>query len=247
MSKIEKGKLVPGVAELRSIASKLHIPPERLGVLPDRSADAVEQLYAEVERREGRLAELGAKKLTRQISEQHQDMRPLLVAFSECHELFGNAEHGKTAADLAVQVVKRGRKTGVSTVFDTQSSRADAIPSQLVENVGANGCFSVKTWRSNDGFLGDGSFAAGIRATELRFNVDRGTMVATGMTDELFEIVRTFFVEVDDDRGWDQATEVIERAMAQLKPSSPVPPWPVLARPSSSTPRATCSTTCSTS
>ncbi|MFF4595304.1 helix-turn-helix domain-containing protein [Amycolatopsis sp. NPDC001319] len=41
VSKIEKGKLVPGVAELRSIASKLHIPPERLGVLPDRSADAV--------------------------------------------------------------------------------------------------------------------------------------------------------------------------------------------------------------
>ncbi|MEV0065398.1 FtsK/SpoIIIE domain-containing protein [Amycolatopsis sp. NPDC050768] len=195
------------------------------GANPEHAALAVEhleQLYAEVERREGRLAELGAKKLTRQISEQHEDMRPLLVAFSECHELFGNAEHGKTAADLAVQVVKRGRKTGVSTVFDTQSSRADAIPSQLVENVGANGCFSVKTWRSNDGFLGDGSFAAGIRATELRFNVDRGTMVATGMTEELFEIVRTFFVEVDDDRGWDQATEVIERAMAQLKPGTAV-------------------------
>jgi DNA-binding XRE family transcriptional regulator len=41
VSKVEKGKLVPGLAELRSIASKLHIPPERLGVLPDRSADAI--------------------------------------------------------------------------------------------------------------------------------------------------------------------------------------------------------------
>jgi S-DNA-T family DNA segregation ATPase FtsK/SpoIIIE len=28
--------------------------------------------------------------------------------------------------------------------------------------------------------------------------------------------VRTFFIKVDDDTGWDQATEVIERAMAQL-------------------------------
>ncbi|MFE3178677.1 FtsK/SpoIIIE domain-containing protein [Amycolatopsis sp. NPDC059090] len=176
----------------------------------------LEELYAEVGRREGRLAELGAKKLTRQISEQHEDMRPLFVGFSECHELFGHSELGKTAAELAVNIVKRGRKTGVSTVYDTQSSRADAIPSQLVENVGANGCFSVKTWRSNDGFLGDGSFAAGIRATELRFNVDRGTMVATGMTEELFEILRTFFIEVDDDRGWDAAADVIARAMAQL-------------------------------
>ncbi|MBE1502675.1 S-DNA-T family DNA segregation ATPase FtsK/SpoIIIE [Amycolatopsis lexingtonensis] len=182
----------------------------------------LEQLYAEVGRREGRLAELGAKKLTRAISEQHDDMRPLFVGFSECHELFGHGEYGKQAAELAVNIVKRGRKTGVSTVYDTQSSRADAIPSQLVENVGANGCFAVKTWRSNDGFLGDGSFAAGIRATELRFNVDRGTMIATGMTDELFEIVRTFFVEVDDDRGWDAAADVIARAMAQLKPGTPV-------------------------
>ncbi|KDN23213.1 FtsK/SpoIIIE domain-containing protein [Amycolatopsis rifamycinica] len=188
----------------------------------ESALDHLESLYAEVGRREGRLAELGAKKLTRAIAQQHEDMRPLLVAFSECHELFGHGEFGKQAAELAVNIVKRGRKTGVSTVYDTQSSRADAIPSQLVENVGANGCFAVKTWRSNDGFLGDGSFAAGIRATELRFNVDRGTMVATGMTDELFEIVRTFFVEVDDDRGWDAAADVIARAMAQLKPGTPV-------------------------
>lgn len=188
----------------------------------ESALEHLDQLYAEVGRREGRLAELGAKKLTRAISEQHEDMRPLLVAFSECHELFSHAEHGKTAADLAVAIVKRGRKTGVHLVYDTQSSRADAIPSQLVENVGCNGCFAVKTWRSNDGFLGDGSFAAGIRATDLRFNVDRGTMVATGMTDELFEIVRTFFIEVDDDKGWDQAAEVIERALAQLKSGTAV-------------------------
>jgi S-DNA-T family DNA segregation ATPase FtsK/SpoIIIE len=136
--------------------------------------------------------------------------------FSECHELFGDKDCGEEAAELAIRVVKRGRKTGVITGYDTQSSRTDAIPSQLVENVGINGCFAVKTWRSNDGFLGDGSFAAGIRATELRFNVDRGTMVATGVSDELFEIVRTFFIEVNDDTGWDAAADIIDRAMSQL-------------------------------
>lgn len=194
------------------------------GATAEHVASAVEhlqELYDEVGRREGRLAELGAKKLTRAIADKHPDMRPLLVGFSECHELFGHSELGKLAAELAINVVKRGRKTGVTLVFDTQSSRTDAIPSQLVENVGFNGCFAVKTWRSNDGFLGDGSFAAGIRATELRFNVDRGTMVATGASDELFEIVRTFFIKVDDDAGWDQATEIIERAMAQLADGTP--------------------------
>ena len=195
------------------------------GATPEHVEAAVEhlqELYEEVGRREGRLAELGAKKLTRAIAERHPDLRPLLVGFSECHEMFGHSEHGKLAAELAINVVKRGRKTGVSTVYDTQSARTNAIPSQLVENVGFNGCFAVKAWRSNDGFLGDGSFAAGIRATELRFNVDRGTMVATGASEELFEIVRTFFIKVDDDAGWDQASEIIARAMAQLAQGTPV-------------------------
>ncbi|HJQ45601.1 MAG TPA: cell division protein FtsK [Amycolatopsis sp.] len=177
------------------------------------AAEHLQELYDEVGRREQRLAELGAKKLTRALAEQHPDLRPIVVLLSECHELFGKSD---VAADLAVDVVKRGRKTGVVLGFDTQSARANAIPSEVVENVGVNGCFAVKTWRSNDGFLGDGSFAAGIRATELRFNVDRGTMVATGVSEELFEIVRTFFIKVDDDNGWDAATEVIERALSLL-------------------------------
>lgn len=193
------------------------------GASPEHAAAAalhLEELLAEVERREYRLSELGAKKLTRSIAQQHPDMCPLLVVFSECHELFTDKESGEMAADLAIPVLKRGRKTGVMTGWDTQSSRANAIPSALVENMGVNGCFSVKTWRSNDGFLGDGSFAAGIRATELRFNVDRGTMVATGMTDELFELVRTYFIEVNDDTGWDAATQIIERAMEQINPQT---------------------------
>jgi S-DNA-T family DNA segregation ATPase FtsK/SpoIIIE len=194
------------------------------GASPEHAALATEhlrELLAEVEHREERLAELGAKKLTRVIAQQHPDMRPIVVAFSECHELFGDKDCGEEAADLAIRVVKRGRKTGVILGFDTQSSRTDAIPSQLVENVGINGCFAVKTWRSNDGFLGDGSFAAGIRATELRFNVDRGTMLATGVSDELFEIVRTFFIEVNDDTGWDAAADIIDRAMANLAAGTP--------------------------
>ena len=186
------------------------------GATPEHVEMAVDHLrwmHEEVSRREQRLADLGSKKLTRALAEKHPDLRPIVTLFSECHELFSKSED---AGEIAVDVVKRGRKAGIICGFDTQSSRANAIPSQLVENVGINGCFAVKTWRSNDGFLGDGCFAAGIRATELRFNVDRGTMVATGVSDELFEIVRTFFVEVDDDTGFDAATEVIARAMAQL-------------------------------
>ena len=170
-------------------------------------------------------------------------MRPLVVGFSECHELFGHGEYGKAAAELAVNMVKRGRKTGVFAVFDTQSP-ANAIPPQLVENVGINGCFAVKSWRSNDGFLGDGSFAAGIRATELRFNVDRGTMVATGMTEELFEIVRTYFIEVDDDAG---GTRPPTSSNVRWSSSTRPPRWPAPGPRGSWKPPVTCWKTLPTS
>jgi hypothetical protein len=43
------------------------------------------------------LAELGAKKLTRAIAERHPDLRPMLVVFSECHEM--STRLTKTARD----------------------------------------------------------------------------------------------------------------------------------------------------
>ena len=197
-----------------AFAPRLHI--YRKGVEDDTVAAAVgrlHELYAEVARREGRLAELGAKKLTRQLAQADPDMRPVVVLFSECHELFGHPEHGGLAAELAIKTAKRARKTGIVMMFDTQSSRKEAIPPALVELVSVNGCFYVKTWRSNDGFLGDGSFQAGIRATELRPGRDRGTCVITGVSDSQFELLRWYFIPVDDDTGYDAATEVIERAM----------------------------------
>jgi S-DNA-T family DNA segregation ATPase FtsK/SpoIIIE len=183
---------------------------------------SLHELYAEVARREGRLADLGAKKVTRGLAQQHPDLRPKLALFSECHELFGHAEYGAEAADLAAKVLRRARKTAIWLGFDTQSARKDAIPPKIVELVSVNCCFYVKSWRSNDGFLGDGSFAAGIRATELRPGRDRGTSLVTGISDAQFELLRWYFVEVNDDIGFDAAAEVIARAVAQVAPGTPV-------------------------
>ena len=122
---------------------------------------------------------------------------------------------------MAVQTVRRGRKTAITLAFDTQSSRADAITPRIVELVKINACFAVKAWRSNGGFLGDCSFQAGIRATELRPGKDVGTSIVTGATPERFEIVKWFYIDADDDTGYDAATDVITRAMTYLDKSAP--------------------------
>src|SRR3954447_12496726 len=186
--------------------------------IAEAALDGLRELYGMVSDREGRLADLGAKKVTRALAERHVQLRPVVALFSECHELFGHPGYGQEAADLAAQVLRRGRKAAVTLAFDTQSSRADAIPPRIVELVKINACFAVKAWRSNDGFLGDGSFQAGIRATELRPGKDVGTSIVTGATPERFEIVKCFYIEVDDDTGYDAAAEIIARAMTSLHP-----------------------------
>ena len=195
------------------------------GVDDEVAAAALEglrELYGMVGHREARLADLGAKKVTRALAERYPELRPTVALFSECHELFGHPVYGRDAADLAVQTLRRGRKTAITLAFDTQSSRADAIPPRIVELVKINACFAVKAWRSNDGFLGDGSFQAGIRATELRPGKDVGTSIMTGATAERFEIVKWFYIEADDDTGYDAAADVIARAMTYLDRATPV-------------------------
>ena len=150
------------------------------------------------------------------LAKAHRDLRPVVTLFSEGHELFGHDEFGAVAAELATKTIKRARKTGVTLLFDTQSSRKEAIPPKLVELCRVNACFYVKTWRSNDGFLGDGASPPGIRSTELRPGRDRGTSVITGVSDAQFELLRWYFVEVDDDTGYDAAADVIARAVAKV-------------------------------
>jgi S-DNA-T family DNA segregation ATPase FtsK/SpoIIIE len=42
----------------------------------------------------------------------------------------------------------------------------------------------------------------------------------TGATEERFEILKWFYIEADDDTGYDAAAEVIERAMTYLDPDT---------------------------
>ena len=60
-----------------------------------------------------------------------------------------------------------------------------------------------------------------LRTIELRPGRDRGTSVITGVSDAQFELLRSYFVEVDNDTGYDAAAEVIARAMANIASGTP--------------------------
>jgi S-DNA-T family DNA segregation ATPase FtsK/SpoIIIE len=184
----------------------------------EAATQALADLLAEMERR-GKI--LGGQpgrppKVSRKLADKPGlGLHPLVCGIDECHELFQHPTFGKKAAELAVRLIKRGRKYGIVLLLATQSPTKDSIPREVTRNVSCGVAFSVADQVANDGLLGSGKYAAGIRATELRINTDRGTCVAVGITDETFELVRTFYVPFED--GADDVTPVIGRALALIE------------------------------
>lgn len=178
---------------------------------------ALEDLLTEMERRGKVLGSLPGKppKTSRKLADKpHLGLHPLIMAIDECHELFQNPRYGKRAEELAVRLIKRGRKYGIILLLATQSPTKDSIPKEITRNVSCGVAFAVADHVANDGLLGSGKYKAGIRATELRMKTDRGTCVAVGLTDATFELVRTYYVPFDD--TIDDVSPVIARAMCLL-------------------------------
>lgn len=172
------------------------------------------ELREEVTRRGKLLERHSAAKVTRKLASTVTGLHPVVVILDECHELFEHPTFGGEAGSLAIKVVKKARKCGITLLFLTQSPTAASIPKDLTRNCSNGVAFAVADQVANDGLLGSGTYRQGIRATELRAGADRGTAVTTGLTSNRFELVKTFYIVFDEDR--DQVSPVIARAMALL-------------------------------
>ncbi|MEV7976227.1 zonular occludens toxin domain-containing protein [Streptomyces sp. NPDC086519] len=178
--------------------------------------DALRGLANEVTERGKLLEDLGGEspKLTRELAMRDPRMRPKVVVFDECHELFMHKEYAKEAAELAIRVMKKARKVGITLIWVTVSPTADSIPRDVTRNTSHRVAFAVGDQVANDGLLGSGRYKAGIRATELIPGQDVGTAVTVGFTSKPFEVIRSHYVERNPEKGIDQVTPVVERAMA---------------------------------
>ncbi|WP_327429473.1 zonular occludens toxin domain-containing protein [Streptomyces sp. NBC_01236] len=185
--------------------------------------DALRALSNEVTERGKLLEELGGEstKLTREMAMKDPRMRPKVVVFDECHELFMSKDYGKEAAELAIRVMKKARKTGITLIWVTVSPTADSIPRDVTRNTSHRVAFAVGDQVANDGLLGSGKYKAGIRATELVPGQDIGTAVTYGFTSKPFEIIRAHYVQRDPEKGIDEVTPVVERAMALYEGTGP--------------------------
>jgi S-DNA-T family DNA segregation ATPase FtsK/SpoIIIE len=183
----------------------------------EAAVTGLEELLGEMERRGmGLERQPGSPPRTSRklASKPGLGLHPLVCIIDECHEMYQHPLYGKRAEAASVRLIKRGRKYGITLILATQSPTKDSIPKEVTRNISCGVAFCVGDHIANDGLLGSGKFRAGIRATELRFNTDRGTCVTVGLTDATFELLDSFYVPFED--GIDLVTPVIARAMTQI-------------------------------
>ncbi|MFJ8349746.1 zonular occludens toxin domain-containing protein [Streptomyces sp. NPDC094153] len=190
----------------------------------EAAVSALRQLRDEVSERGKLLESLGGEttKLTRELALKDPRMRPRIVVFDECQELFLHKLYGKEAAELAEKVIKKARKCGITLIFVTPSPNADSIPKELTRNTSHNVAFAVGDYIANDGLLGTGKHKAGITATTLIPGEDVGTAVTVGFNQKPFEVIRCHYVARDPEKGIDQVTPIVDRAMELYEGTGPV-------------------------
>ncbi|MFH8372008.1 cell division protein FtsK [Streptomyces cyaneofuscatus] len=192
----------------------------------EAAVKALRGLRQEVTDRGKLLEQLGGDevRLTRALAQRDPRMRPKVVVFDECHELFMHKKYGEEAAELAVKVMKKARKVGITLIFVTVSPTADSIPRDVTRNTSHNVAFAVGDHIANDGLLGTGKHKAGITATTLNPAENVGTAVTVGFTKNPFELIRSYYVRKDSTT--DQITPVVKRALALREGMAPAPDAP---------------------
>ncbi|GAB3265219.1 hypothetical protein [Kineosporia babensis] len=186
-------------------------------------------LHEEVQRRGELLIKYQIPSVTREYAGRDVGLHPLACLLEEAHVLFQHPEFGKEAQQLAINIVRLGRKRGIFLFVSTQAPTKDSIPRDVTRNCSNGIAFAVGDHVANDALLGQGAYRGGHRATELIPGTDRGTCVVKGFSGQRSEIVQVYFINIDKDN--DQITPIIERSLKLIADHGRAVPGTGRARP----------------
>jgi S-DNA-T family DNA segregation ATPase FtsK/SpoIIIE len=189
-------------------------------------ADQLDWLVGAMQRRAQTLERHapGANKVPQHLAARKELwLHPLFVFIDEVHVLFGD-EHlgGKTGrATMAMKaLLNMARAFNIHLLIATQRPEDRTLPAEIRDRFGMRACLHVGNEATNDMILGKPAFADGGRATDLRYNIDRGTCVVNSGfgTNTKYTVVRTHYVSARDPEtnSVDEVTPIITRAVHLL-------------------------------
>jgi S-DNA-T family DNA segregation ATPase FtsK/SpoIIIE len=186
-------------------------------------ADQLDWLVTEMQRRAHTLEAHapGANKVPKHLAARTDlGLHPLFLFIDEVHVLFGDEQvGGKTGrATLAMKtLLNMARAFNLHLLIATQRPEDRTLPAEIRDRFGMRVCLHVGNEATNDMILGKPAFADGGRATNLRYNIDRGTCVVNHSfsTNTQYTVVRTHYVSAHDPETHipDQITPIITRAL----------------------------------
>lgn len=189
-------------------------------------ADQLDWLVTEMQRRAETLERHapGANKVPQHLAARKDlGLHPLFVFIDEVHVLFGDDQvGGKTGrATVAMKtLLNMARAFNIHLLIATQRPDDRTLPAEIRDRYGMRACLHVGNEATNDMILGKPAFADGGRATDLRYNIDRGTCVVNSGfgTNNKYTVVRTHYVCARDPETHspDQVTPIIVRALDLL-------------------------------
>ncbi|WP_024875351.1 FtsK/SpoIIIE domain-containing protein [Saccharomonospora piscinae] len=170
-------------------------------------------LVSEVTARGRLLEELGGEeaKVTRELAERDERLRPRVVVFDEVQELFTDDTYGAEAKELALKVTKKARKTAITLLWVTPDADAASLPRGISKTASNRVAFAINDHQGNDAILGTGMHKRGYSATTLVAGEDVGTAMAAGFA-KVPGLIRSHYVRKE--KGVDEITPVVERAVA---------------------------------
>jgi len=196
----------------------------------EAAIQAMQRLREEVTERGKLLDALGGEetKLTRELAERDPRMRPKIAVFDECQEMFRHERLGGLAKELAIKLMMKARKVGITLVFVTPAPSADSLPRDLAKTVSHGVCFAIGDHQGNDAILGTGAHSRGITAVDLVPGEDIGTAMASGFGPRP-GLLRSHWIRKD--KQVDQITPIVDRALKgwigaqrqEVEPAGPVP------------------------
>ncbi|MGH3869432.1 MAG: hypothetical protein ACRDQ4_25665 [Pseudonocardiaceae bacterium] len=186
-------------------------------------ADQLEWLVTDMQHRAETLEKHapGANKVPQHLAARKDlGLHPLFLFIDEVHILFGDEQvGGKTGrATVAMKaLLNMARAFNIHLLIATQRPDDRTLPAEVRDRYGMRACLHVGNEATNDMILGKPAFADGGRATDLRYNTDRGTCVVNSGfgTNTKYTVVRTHYVSARDPETHtpDQVTPIITRAM----------------------------------
>jgi DNA segregation ATPase FtsK/SpoIIIE, S-DNA-T family len=163
----------------------------------------------------------GANKVPKHLAARTDlGLHPLFAFIDEVHILFGDDQVGGKSgrATLAMKtLLNMARAFNIHLLIATQRPDDRTLPAEIRDRFGMRACLHVGNEATNDMILGKPAFADGGRATDLRYNTDRGTCVVNSGfgTNTKYTVVRTHYVSAHDPETHtpDQITPIITRAL----------------------------------